>query len=48
MKECDFGDGNERKHFTGMYMFGFYCEKKTMTKDLIEMIASEWTSRDYW
>ena len=52
MKECDFGEGNEKKYFnkyTSMYMFGFYCDKKILTSELLDKITSEWISRDkYW
>ena len=49
MKECDFGDGNEKKFFnkyTTMYMFGFYCDKNILTRELLETITSEWISKD--
>ena len=51
MKESDCGDGNERKYFdkfTSMYVFGFYCDKKIVTKELLEAMKSEWISRDKW
>ena len=52
MKESDFGDGNETKYFnkyTSMYVFGFYCDRKIVTKELLQTITSQWASRDkYW
>ena len=52
-KECDFGeDGNERKYFnkySSKYVFGFYCERKIVTKELVERITCQWASKDrYW
>ena len=52
MKECDFGDGNERKYFnkySNMLVFGFYLEKEIVTEELFRRISSEWASKDkYW
>ena len=52
MKECDFGDGNERKYFnkySNMFVFGFYLDKEIVTEELLSRISSEWTSKDkYW
>ena len=52
MKECDFGDGNERKYFnrySNMFVFGFYLEKEIVTEELLRMMTSQWASKDkYW
>ena len=52
MKDCDFGDGNERKYFnrySNMIVFGFYLEKEIETEELLRMMTSQWASKDkYW
>ena len=52
VKECDFGDGNERKYFdkyTDLFVFGFYLENELVSKELLERMKTEWASKDkYW
>ena len=52
MKECDFGDGNERKYFnkySNMFVFGFNLEKEIITEELLKRISTQWVSKDkYW
>ena len=52
VKECDFGDGNQRKYFnkyTGLFVFGFYVEKELVNEELLERMKKEWASKDkYW
>ena len=52
MKDCDFGDVNDRNYFnkySNMFVFGFYLEKKIVTEELLRRKSSEWTSKDkYW
>ena len=51
-KECDFGDGDEKRYFnkyTDMYVFGFHIEKELMTAELLQIMKTQWRSRDkYW
>ena len=52
MKECDLGDGNERKYFdkySNMFVFGFNLEKELVTEELLRKLSSQWASKDkYW
>ena len=43
IKECDYGDGNERKYFN-KYSNMFFLEN--VTEELFRRISSEWASKD--
>ena len=52
MKECDFGDGEERRYFnkyTNMFVFGFHLDKDLVTPELLKQMKMKWVEKDkYW
>ena len=52
MKECDFGDGEERRYFnkyTSMFVFGFHLDKDLVTPELLKQMKMKWVEKDkYW